>query len=412
MTDDDVFATVSVLIDESKIPFYKLFGSMDAKDVVITMGDRFRLRLAKQQSQSQSAMWKRLEWDFQSRTFLFVGYGLGDQDVLEVVFSVHRQKHRPPQSYAVIERPMPLTARELGKYGIRIIHENTDQFFKDLIKTYRQLKYQVSQTSATTPLKHRYLSIWESFVQIVNDRNFSGLCLYGQSKRSKDRPMIEGELNVIPTEMYEECKRLQENGERILCVSLGIAQLGTEVYIEPWRFVRWLEDVVHQLDTERSCVGLPPLDLLERLERTSEELWEKEADARVYRRWYREFGEDRYADVRDAVDNPTREQQKENRRIRERYLTGQASDWFSWELDSALAGHRLVVFITDFQLIEADKKWFQRVSQFFLNKLREHNVGLIITRRASKPLSVDRTFAAYSLDRIIQFDLARYVQGG
>ena len=149
--------------------------------------------------------------------------------------------------------------------------------------------------------------------------------------------------------------------------------------------------------------------MLKKLEQNSKEFWRGEADSRVHKHWYRQFGEERYEDVRDAVENPTPEQQQVNRKIRERYLTAQASDWFSWELDSALGGYRLIVLITNFELIEADKMWFKFVSQYFLNKLCDHNVGLVITRRVLEDLSVDRTFSAYNLDRFTQFDLAEYI---
>lgn len=411
VTKDEVFATVSLPLDEGKIPFYKLHGSMGAEDVVITSDDQLRLRLAKQ----RSPLWKRLRWDLQSKVFLLVGYALGDMDVLEVIYSVHEETggQRPHQSYAVIDRPMPVSAeREMRKYRIQTVQKDTDQFFEDLVERYRYLISQWSQISSTTPLEQRYPNVWKAFVQTVGDQSFSGLCLYGRSQGQKNRASVKGELRVIPTEMYEGCKRRQAQGEKILCVRLNFAQLGTDASINPWRFIKLLNELVRQLDNERSEVGLPPLDLADELEQDGKALWTEEAKQRVYSYWNRKYnkysGKEQSAKVADAVDHPTREQQEETRRIRERYLTGQASDWFSWKLVSALGEYRLIVLVTDFQLIEPDDEWFKRVSQHLLNKLCEHNVGLIITRHAAKKFLAERTFAAYNLDRFNQIDLGEF----
>ncbi len=401
VTNDDVFATVSRPIDKSNIPLYKLHGSINANDVVITVDDQLRLKLFR----DKSVLWNQLSWDLRSKVFLFVGYALGDTDVLETIYSLYSSGHPPPQSYAVIEQPMPFNAqRLLQKYRIRPVHQNVDQFFGALVERYRCLMLQRSQISCTTPLEYRYPSIWKSFTQVVDSQNYSGLCLYGRVEEQRKKALLDGELSVIPTEMCEECLRRQARGEKIMCVSLSFVQLGTEIYIDPWRFVRLLEDVARQLDIERAKVGLPHLDMLNSLENDSKHLWRPEADSRIYGHWRRVLGGDDLA--AEAVENPTTEQQKMNRDILERYLTGQASDWFSWNLELALGRHRLIVFITDFHLIEADKIWFKRVSQNFLNELCNHNVGLIITRRSPRVLSVDRTFAAYTLERFTQFDLA------
>ena len=408
-TEDKVFATVSLPLDYDGIPFYKLHGSIDAEDVVITMDDQLRLKLARQ----QSPLWKRLRWDLQSKIFLFVGYALGDMDVLEVIYSVYMETEgqRPHQSYAVIDIPMPVSAeREMRKYRIQTIQKNTDQFFEDLIKRYLYLLKQWSQIAFTTPLKKRYPTVWEAFVLGLVGQSFSGLSLYGQGQE-KNRALVKGELRVIPTEMYAECKRRQARGEELLCASLDFGRLGTNASIDPWRFIKLLNELVRQLDNERSDVGLPPLDLVDKLEQNCKEFWEQEATKRVQKYWRWEYGDDRHGDVRSAVENPTPEQLEKTRRTRERYLTGQASDWLNWELETALSEYRLIVFITDFQLIEPDDEWFKRVSQHLLNKLREHNVGVIITRHAAKKFLVKRTFSAYGLDQFTQIDLGKFFEG-
>lgn len=416
VTEDRVFATVSLPVDYDGIPFYKLHGSMDAEDVVITVDDQHKLRLARQ----QSPLWKRLRWDLRSKVFLFVGYALGDMDVVEVIYSVYEETggQRPHQSYAVIETPMPWNAeREMRKYRIETVRRNTDQFFEDLTKRYLYWLGQWSQISSTTPLAIRQPTVWDAFRQLLEDPNSNGLSLYGRgtSQSQKLIDPVKGELRVIPTEMYDECKRRQAQGERVLCVSLDFGQLGINVSVDSWRSLRLLDDLVRQLDNERSVVGLPSLDLLDELKTNSEPMWTKEADDRVHTHWerlYNEYsGKERTDKVASAKSNPTQEQQEINRRKCESFLTGQISDWLNWELDSALAGYRLIVLITDFHLIEPDDEWFDLVNQHFLNVLCSYNVGVIITRWAAKKFLVSRKFASYGLNQFNQIDLGKLYRG-
>jgi hypothetical protein len=409
VTEDKVFATVSLPVDDGRIPFYKLHGSLNADEVVITIDDHLKLKLGRQ----DSPLWDRLRWDLQTKTFLFIGYALGDMDVLEVIYSVKSKTggHRPFPSYTVIETPLPWNAqRHLDEYGIRLVQKNADEFFIDLVKRYRELLERWSTISSSTPLKQRFPSIWKALEHILMDQSFSGLCLYGQNPGEGVVDRVRDELRVISTEMLEECKRRQAQGEKILCLHHDFSQTGTNTSTDPWRSVNLLQALVLQLDSERSAVGLPSMGLSDKLgqEKVS---WETSANQKVHEYWAREFGKDGWEKVGEAVNNPTLDQQQVKRKLQERYLTGQVNDWY-YELDPALDEYRLIVLFSDFHLIEPDSDWFRRVCQSFLSKLSEHNVGLIITRQVAKKLSVEQTFSAYSMDRFNQIDLGAFFRGG
>ena len=408
LASEQVFGTVSRPI-QGKVPYYKLHGCISGDAVVITAEDQLGLK----RSRDQSERWGDLSIDLRDKVFLFVGYGLADASVLQTIYSVHSSGHSPPRSYAVIEEPMPMNARRLQqRYNIQPVHQDTDQFFEDLVKRYRLLMHQESQRSFTTKLEQRYPTIWTSFGQVLSEQGFSGLCLYGQGKNQEENALVESELSTVPAEMREECIRRQTKNEKLLNVSHSIVQLGAEVYVDPQRFIRLLQEVAEQLDSQRARVELEPLGLAEELERQYRTFWKMEADARVRWHWQRVLRDCDPSDLEDALERPTQEQLTVTRERRERYLTAQASDWFFWELDSALDGHRLIVFLTGFELIEIDETWLRLVSDYFLKKLIDFDAGLVIARRKRRKMSVKQTFGTYNLDRFTQFDLAASFREG
>jgi hypothetical protein len=404
VTSDKVFATVSRVISEGKrIPYYKLHGCISQDDVIITIEDQLRLRLAKDHSE----LWRELRRDIRDKTFLFIGYALGDTDLLEVIYSVDQPRldqSRPLRpSYAVIDEPIPFQARHwLQKFNIRTFPGPTDVFFADLTDRYRRLW--AAQLLPTTALKARRPTLWAPFEKLLNDQHFGGMVLYGQDYASEDEGPIIRELSTIPLQMHKACTEEQERGKRILPILLRISQLGADVYVDEWRFVKLLEEVAKQIDAGLLQAGASPLKLVDKLDTYRQDTWRSEADSRVQEYWYDRLGETAYADV---VENPTPEQQKVNRQIRDRFLTGRASDWFFTMLQSLQdEGFRLMIFITDFELIEVDLLWLALMTERFIRKWEEFgNAGLVIARRATDSIHMDSRHSGYNWDRLPQFSI-------
>lgn len=398
VTSDSFFATVSRAINEGKrIPYYKLHGCISQDDVVITVEDQLRLRLAKDHSE----LWRELRRDIRDKTFLFIGYALGDTDILEVIYSVDQSRPLRP-SYAVIDEPIPFQARYwLKKFNIRTFPGPADAFFTDLTDRYR--RHKAAELRPLTALKARRPTLWGSFEELLNDQYFGGMVLYGRDDSSTGEGPIIRELTTIPSEMYDACIREQEKGKRILPILLSITQLGADVYVDEWRFVRLLEEVAKQIEAGLLKMGAPSPRLVDKLVSYRQD-WRSEAESRVQEYWYEELGPVAYGDV---VRSPTPDQQKVNRRIRDRWLTGRAADWFFTRLQPLQdEGFRLMIFLTDFELIEIDPLWFKLMAEKFIRKWEEFgNAGLVIARRASDSFLLDSRTSGYNLDHLSPFPI-------
>lgn len=112
---------------DGQVHVVKFHGDFDSDEsIVLTEGDYFR-RLA-----FDSPLDIKLRSDVLGRSILFVGYSLSDINIRLLLFKLTQtwdssgQRSHRPQSYVFSPRPDPIQEAVLGKWGVQLISEDTD----------------------------------------------------------------------------------------------------------------------------------------------------------------------------------------------------------------------------------------------------------------------------------------------
>ena len=140
-------------LSENDMPYYKLHGSIDQANT--TEG---RLVITKEDyrtyAQLRQPLFSRLSSDIHSRSFVFVGYSLGDPDFRSILEDCRAaiKSGSLPLSYAVRPGYRPSEAAYWkDKYNIQLLDCAAEQFLEDLSSTWYGNAY------AITPLEERGL---------------------------------------------------------------------------------------------------------------------------------------------------------------------------------------------------------------------------------------------------------------
>lgn len=138
-------------VPEEATIYYKLHGSVDKANT-----DDGRLVLTKEDYRTytrlRQPLFRRLRDDLQSRTFVFVGYSLGDPDFREVLEDCRSALDVDvlPLSFAVRPKHRPAEADYWkDKYNIRLIDSLGEDFLEELAESWTANMYSI------TPLEER-----------------------------------------------------------------------------------------------------------------------------------------------------------------------------------------------------------------------------------------------------------------
>jgi hypothetical protein len=123
--DDDI-----PYIDEEKVTLIKLHGTVDQRDTIVITGDDYYdvfIRLPATANQVRGY--------FATKTVLFLGYGLADEDFKRLYHEVERHlgKHKR-RAYAVQLDPMPLTVTYWEQKNVQVIAADATAFLDALAK--------------------------------------------------------------------------------------------------------------------------------------------------------------------------------------------------------------------------------------------------------------------------------------
>ena len=122
--DDDI-----PYIDEEKVTLIKLHGTVDQRDTIVITGDDYYdvfIRLPATANQVRGY--------FATKTVLFLGYGLADEDFKRLYHEVERHlgKHKR-RAYAVQLDPMPLTVKYWQQKNVQVITADATKFLEGLV---------------------------------------------------------------------------------------------------------------------------------------------------------------------------------------------------------------------------------------------------------------------------------------
>jgi tetratricopeptide (TPR) repeat protein len=138
-------------LTEEDIPYFKLHGSLDTANT-----DSGKLILTKKDYREyekyKKPLFKRLKADLESRTFLFLGYALGDTNFREVLDDCREElgAQTLPLSYAVVKHFTPVQQQYWrDKYNLELIQADAVEFVTCLKETW------VSEGCTVVPLLQR-----------------------------------------------------------------------------------------------------------------------------------------------------------------------------------------------------------------------------------------------------------------
>lgn len=114
--------------DEEKVLFVKLHGSIDQKDTLVITGDDYYDVFARLPEAANL-----VQTFFATRTLLFLGFGLADEDFKRLYHEVvrHLGEHKR-RAYAVQLEPAPLTVRYWEQKNVQIIDADAAEFLEAL----------------------------------------------------------------------------------------------------------------------------------------------------------------------------------------------------------------------------------------------------------------------------------------
>jgi len=140
-------------LSEADTPYYKLHGSVDLANT-----SAGRLILTKEDyrtyAELRQPLFRRLASDIHSRSFVFLGYALGDPDFRAILEDCRRaiEAGALPLSYAIRPGHRPAEAAYWkDKYNIQLLDCPAEEFLQDLCATWEGSAYTV------TPLEKRAL---------------------------------------------------------------------------------------------------------------------------------------------------------------------------------------------------------------------------------------------------------------
>jgi hypothetical protein len=340
-------------------PYFKLLGCLKAGNIVITSEDYVRF-LSKI---SSSAITQNLESCLSdiNQDKLFIGFGSENTALLNIIFSVCQNNLAElPISYATSNPLNNLVAHYWYEhFGISTIPCDSELFLADLLNR---------MGAPSSP--------WEQFLRMLTASHFSGMSLFGQSKKDKffDR-------------MREECQQKQ-----VVSASIEIPQIGTLEDNNRQRIIFLLKDLGQQIDSQLSEAGIIDLGLYEEIS-SHENAIRAEVES-----WF--------------IDN--REQyiwSKDDKNLRdyEDRLSSRASHLFLDKLWVKFRKRRLIIFVHNFERIEDDNSLFHTmVKHLWGNLAREDNIGLVLIRCTNRPIidSLNRYLTVESLGYFTEFNTA------
>ena len=299
------------LREKGKIPYFKLHGSIEASQAIITIEDKVKWHI----SLRNTEVFRQLRLDVGMRPALFVGYNLLDMDLMEVIYSAFFTKFggepsaEPSPSYAVVPNSsVSLKQYWFKQYNIRIIDRDPEEFFSDLVAAYKKASKDERHRSVDLALE--YPDVWRPFNAALQSPGFGGCVLYGNSTLPA----------VIATQMFNRYVRSSD----MPVVHLNLLDNATEFSIGLHRFKKLLIDTARQLDNQLGSES----DLWTKLNDRADE-WGTNAHSAVATYWKDTIGQaDPLNLARIQSGTMTPEEQKENQEVYEDNYVEAASRTF------------------------------------------------------------------------------------